>query len=680
VKLPISWLREFVDVPDDALAVSTRLAGCGFAAESVDGDVIDFEVTANRPDCLSVLGLAREAATAFSLPLRAPSPAGDAGLNTPSSGPTVPVVIDTPACGRYAMVVADVRVAASPAWLADRLIAAGVRPINNIVDVTNYVMLELGQPMHAFDYAKLTGPEIHVRAARAGEQLTTLDGETRKLAAGMPVIADRDRAVALAGVMGGRATEVSNATTRIAIESAWFDPKAVRLMARKVGLNTEASARFERGADIDNPVRAIARALALIGSIDAGRAAGPVVDVYPAPVHAPVIDLRREYLNRLLGLRDAHAIPAADVVRVLTSLGFGVESAGADWRVTVPAFRVDVTREADLVEEVGRHWGFDRIPATFPALRTAPPIRSFGVTEDHRLARLMSGAGLQEAATFTFIEHAMAAPFVADASRLVTIANPLSEKFVVLRPSLIPGLLDALVYNRHRQQEDVRLFESGAVFSAECERRAIGWVLSGSRTDHWSERREGVDFFDAKGIAELVGRAMGRAIDVQPGDDLTFCAPGRRARLVSGGTACGWIGQVAPTVVAARGLKASDAVYAGEIDLREIEKSRKDWRGTTTPPRHPAVVRDLSFVVNQATAAADILRAIQRVPRTQTSPAVTVRIFDHYEGKGIPDHHVSLSFRLMLQAEDRTLTDTEVQDAVDAIVRAITAGFGATLR
>ncbi|MFI5177268.1 MAG: phenylalanine--tRNA ligase subunit beta [Vicinamibacterales bacterium] len=663
MRVPLSWLREFADVPADTTAVASRLGLCGFNVEGIDGEVIDFEITANRPDCLSVYGLAREAAAAFGVDLRTPDLAA-----TTSGAASVKVSVGDPGCSRYALAVVDVTVGPSPDWLAARLIAAGVRPINNVVDLTNYVMLELGHPMHAFDVAKLAGPEIRVRRARAGERLTTLDGQNRALDDTMLVIADRDRPVAIAGVMGGADSEVSAGTTRIAIESAWFQPGSVRATSKKLGLKTEASARFERGADLTAPVRALARVRTLLEKTGAGKFVGPVSDVYPQPAAARALALERGHMKRLLG----DAVPDADVERILTRLGFNATAAGQGWSVTVPAFRVDVAREADLIEEVGRHWGFDRIPVSFPALRTPPRPSLPGVTRGRALRRLLCGAGLQEAVTFTFIEDDWATAFAADGERL-TLTNPLSEKFATLRPSLVPGLVDSLAHSRRRESADVRLFEVGTVFSRRGERQSIGWVLTGSLGSHWSGNGGPLGFTDTKGVASLLASAYGRNLDVTDGAGLSWCVEGRRAHLQLDGAAAGWIGQLSAT----RGLGPGDDVFAGELDLDALGPGAPALRPIAALPRFPSIVRDLSIVVSERLPAADVRGTIRRnAPATM----VAVQEFDRYQGKGVPGGHLSLSLRLTFRASDRTLTDTEVQQAVDAIVAALVREHGAVLR
>lgn len=677
MKAPVSWLHEFADLPASATVaeIAEHIAGVGFEVAGIEGDVIDFEITANRPDCLNIRGLAREAATGYRVPgpeSRVPSPES----RVQSPGSAVPVTIESELCGRYALAMADVKVGPSPAWLAERLTACGVRPINNVVDVTNYVMLEMGQPMHAFDVVRLAGPEIRVRLARAGETLTTLDGQARALDASMLIIADRDRAVAVAGVMGGATSEVSASTTRIALESAYFQPATVRATSKRMSLKTEASTRFERGADPAAAVAALSRALDLLEHVGAGRRAGGVTDVCPTPVAERFVTLRRTHLDRLLG----DNVPDEDVGRILTSLGFVAGAAGADWTVRVPTWRVDVTREADLIEEVGRHWGVNRVPARFPALHTAPRRSNAGVLRARRIRRLLCGAGLQEAVTFTFIEQAAAAPFIEDPAQLVSIANPLSEKFAALRPSMLPGLLDALIYNRRRDMDDVRLFEAGAVFSTAGERQRVGWVLCGARLAHWSQPLTGVDLYDALGVADVLTDAYILACHTEPATDTPWFVPGRAAALIAdcgtGPRRIGTVGQLRPGIAADRGL-AAGTVVAGEIDVDALRDSTVAGRRVTPLPRHPAVIRDLSILLDAGLPAAAVRATIRaHAPAT----LVDVREFDRYQGTGIPGGQVSLSLRLTFRDRDRTLTDAEVQQAVEIIVDALASTHGAALR
>jgi phenylalanyl-tRNA synthetase beta chain len=679
VKAPASWIRELGGLPADLSTetIARGIADVGFEIASIDGDVIDFEITANRPDCLSVRGLAREGATKF----RGSGVPGFRGSEVPEfrssgvpefRGAEVQVEIASPLCGRFALAMADVTVGPSPQWLVDRLTACGVRSINNIVDVTNYVMLEMGQPMHAYDAAKVAGNRLVARLAAKGETLTTLDGVKRTLDASMLVIADDSGAVGVAGVMGGAASEVSPATTRIALEAAYFQPAAVRATSKRLGLKTEASTRFERGADVNGGPEAIAMALDLLERIGAGRRASAITDVYPAPHTPRTVALRPAKLARLLG----DAVPAADVEHILSSLGFALAPATDGWTVTVPSWRVDVAREADLIEEVGRHWGVNRVPATFPALQAPPRVSDAGVLRSRRLRRLLCGAGLQEAVTFTFMERAAAEPFVAAGTTLVEIANPLSEKFAVLRPAIVPGLLDALIYNRRRGMDDVRLFEAGAIFSAAGESQQVGWVLSGSRDAHWSLGDTPVDVFDALGVATVVADAWGVTLTSSPADAPGYVA-GRTAQLALDGRVVGMVGQVDARVAEARGLPQGATVVAGHLDLAAFSGDGTTIAKVAAVPRFPAVVRDIALLVADSLPAAALRATIRQQPIPWLRSVVE---FDRYQGRNIPAGKVSLAFRLTFQDDGRTLTDAEVDDAFTRIVDAVVAAHEAEVR
>ena len=688
MRLVVSWLREFVDIKASADEIAGTLGLRGFEVASIEpldgGDaVIDVEVTANRPDALSVLGLAREVGTAYQLPVAVPSaestslrlatlPAGDSDR--------IKVAIEDPdLCPRYAAAVAQVQVGASPAWMGARLQAAGVRPISNIVDVTNYVNIEIGQPMHAFDLARLAGPEIRVRRARPGEAITTLDGVDRTLDDTMLVIADRDRAQAVAGVMGGAASEVSASTREIVFESAYFKPPSVRRTSKRLGLKTEASSRFERGADISIQVVALQRAIALMEQIGAGRAVPPVVDCYPAPRGPRTLHLRRDRITRLFGAR----VPDADVVRILQGLGLEVRTAADGWDVVAPTYRVDLTREADLIEEVGRHYGFDKLEATFPAVTQPAGAPDARVVRDQLARRIMTGAGFSEAVSFGFIE-AKAAELFGDG--LVPIANPLSAKFDTLRPLLLPGLVDAVAHNRRHGRRDVRLFEIGTRFTARGETRAIGVAWTGSAGgEHWSGGAREVDFFDIKGVVEHLCDVLGVPVRLQPHRE-RFLVPGQAAAILAASgaaqdTALGIAGQIAPAIADARGLPRQDRVLAAELDLDALWRAKAAAFDAARPlPRHPQVVRDLSFVVADTLPAEIIRGTILAAGRGLRAPLVAASFFDRYQGQGVPQGAVSLSIRLTFQAADRTLTDAEVQQGVDTILAALVAQHAAVQR
>ena len=691
MRLLVSWLRDFVDVTVSAAKIAEGLALRGFEVASLealgtDDAVIDFEIPANRPDCLSVLGLAREVATLYDLPLTLPSTDLDARVAlkaTPtgeSDGLKV-TIEDSDLCPRYGAAVAAVTVGPSPAWLGARLEAGGVRPINAIVDVTNYVLLELGHPMHAFDLGKLSGAEVRVRRATPGEVITTLDGAEHQLEPDVLAIADASRAQAIAGVMGGLASEVSAGTQRVAFESAYFKPASVRRTSKRLGLKTEASSRFERGADINAPVVALARAIALMEQIGAGRAIGPIVDRYPQPRGPMGLHLRRARLALLLGA----TVADADVQRILRGLGLTVTPATDGWDVVAPTFRVDLLRESDLIEEVGRHWGFDRLEPTFPVQTTPARPPDPRIARDQLVRRALTAAGLSEAVTFGFVEAKAADLFAADGGS-VPIANPLSAKFDTLRPSLLAGLVDAVAHNRRHGRRDVGLFEVGARFSANGETRGVGVAWTGGvASTHWSGGAREVDFFDVKGVTEqLCG-----LLDVSPRFETArepFLVPGQAATVrsatgPSAGAILGRIGQLAPGIAESRGLPRQDRVFVAELNLDLIWAARIETEDATNPlPRHPFVVRDLSIVVADTLPAEIIRGTIQTAGAKMDAPLAAVVFFDRYRGEGIPDGSVSLSVRLTFQAVDRTLTDEEVQQGFDTILAALVREHDAVQR
>jgi phenylalanyl-tRNA synthetase beta chain len=565
--------------------------------------------------------------------------------------------------------------------MQSRLRAAGVRPTSNIVDVTNYVLIELGQPMHAFDHARLGGAQIRVRTARPGEVLLTLDGKQRELSPEMLVIADAERAVAVAGVMGGGDSEVTSDTKTIVFESAHFDALSVRRTSKALGLKTEASMRFERGTDPRLPLTAMERACALLEMIDGGASRGTVVDRYPVRVEPTALRLRRGRITGLLGI----AIPDTDVRRVLEALGFALREAEGGWDVTVPTRRVDVTREVDLIEEVARHCGFDRIPVTFPALTVAPPPVDPRIIRTRQLRALATGQGFSEAVTFGFTSLPAAEAFVTGET-IVPIKNPLSEAFAVLRPSLLPGLVESAGRNVRRGQRDVQLFEIGNRFSCESgESQAIAFIWTGAgRPQHWSERTREVDFFDATSLVSTIAEGLDASVLFQPSSP-SFLVAGQAAAVVATardasattGNPVGLVGRLTAAVAESLGLPAEVPAYVAELAIEALAQFRRSTLKATAPPRFPSVDRDISILVDETTAA----QSVRETVRALAIPHLAgLREFDRYAGKGIPDGKVSLSLRLTFRSSDRTLTDAEVQNAMDAVLVALRDAHGAVQR
>jgi len=566
-----------------------------------------------------------------------------------------------------------VTIGPSPKWMQDRLAMCGVRPISNIVDITNYVMLELGQPMHAFDLAKMRQGKIVVRRAKAGESMTTLDGKKRTLSGDMLVIADAECAEDIGGVMGGASSEISSATKRVAFEAAYFAPSQIRSTSKKLGLKTEASSRFERGADRTAPPRAMARALQLLEQIGAGSFTGDATDNYPTPYQPRTTHLDRARIRGLLGMD----VPDESVTRILSSLDFDPEMTSTGWIVTAPPWRVDMHRQVDLIEEVGRHHGFEHLPTTFPGVEQAPPPSDPRIARDRRARTALLGIGFSEAISFAFIASKAAEPFL-DGQEPVAIANPLSELFTTMRPSLLSGVIDAVSHNRRHGRPDVRLFEIGTRFSPDGETRGAGFAWTGLATpDHWSGARRAVDFYDVKGVVDQLAAEY----QVTPSFSETkksYLVEGRTAAIVVNGKTIGVFGQLAPAIAAARDLPATDEIYAGEIDLDALSAAAPaETLRAAALPKYPSVVRDVSILVAD-TLSAETVRGTIRSAAPET--LIQIREFDRYQGKGIPDGKVSVSFRLTFQSPDRTLTDDEVQAAMQRIMDALTDNLQAVQR
>jgi phenylalanyl-tRNA synthetase beta chain len=701
MKVLLSWIREFVDVDDSAEGIGRRLSLRGLALEGIEpistlrrppgqgepapDEVLDFDVTANRPDCLSVAGIAREIAVTYRLPFKAHgaggAPNGGPAAGTSRNGVAI-AIADPDLCERYVGAVADVSIGPSPGWLSDRLTACGIRPISNVVDITNYVLLELGHPMHAFDYAKLAGPAIIVRRARRGESIRTLDGRPRSLNADMLVIADAERAAAVGGVMGGADSEVTDATRRIVFEAAWFKPQSVRATSRALGLRTEASIRFERGADPEAPVVAAARANQLLALTGTGTPVGGIIDVHPRPYQPRTLLLAHPRVAGLLGMN----VSDQEVVAILTALGFSVTRAPGGWSVVPPSWRVDMRRDVDLIEEIGRHHGFEHLPSTFQSAWPPPAPSDPRIARDCRARDVGLAAGFSEAISFGFIEARHAEPFLG-ADSPVALANPLSEKFAVMRPSLVPGLVAAVGHNRRHGRKSVQLFEIGTRFTARGEIRSMALVWTGlATTEHWSGAARAVEFFDIKGVVEALGTGFGVELAWEPPAAGTVARAvlmeGRAAEIgvkTAGGVVnAGWAGQLAGFIGDAHDVPSDDAVYAAEIDLdRFTDAAAVATRLVRPLPRFPAVVRDIAMLVDDTLSAATVRGTIRA---TAPETLVGVAEFDRYQGPGVPVGKVSLAIRLTYQSAERTLTDAEVQESTEGIVRALEQALGAVQR
>jgi phenylalanyl-tRNA synthetase beta chain len=653
----------------------------------LDDTIFEIEITPNRPDVLAIVGVAREVAALTGAPFRYPQVTVKEG-ESPAAALAAVEIADPDLCPRYAArVITGLTVKPSPPWLAQRLRTVGLRPINNVVDVTNYVLWELGQPLHAFDRDRLEGGRIVVRRARPGERLTTLDGRERALAPDMLMICDAARPVAVGGVMGGADSEVRAGTTTVLLESACFNPGSIRRTSRALSLSSDASYRFERGADIEGVIPALDRAAYLMADLGGGTVAHGVLDVYPAPRPHSRIALRLERVERVIGA----APPRAEAVRILQALGFAVDDTGPTLQVVVPSFRRDIVQEDDLVEEIVRIWGYDQIPLILAGGGELSPVtRPAGLRVTRAASRALVDAGLAECITYAFVDPARLKLLGwDDPARLVALQNPLSAERSVMRPSLLPGLLEVLATNVHRQNPDVRAFEVGTIFSphreSDGDRPAheelwLGLALTGLRAPRaWHSGRERVDVYDAKGMAELVLAAAGapRAETTPwgPGQEPAYLEPGRSARLVREGEELGWFGEVSAQVREAFDLDAP--VFAAGVALGALAARPTPVARYAPLPRFPAVQRDLALVVADDVTVAQVEAAIRGMDAAWLT---RVQVFDVYSGSQVGAGRRSLAFGLTFQAPDRTLTDAEVNEQHARVVRELGRRFGAEVR
>jgi phenylalanyl-tRNA synthetase beta chain len=653
----------------------------------LDDWILEIEITPNRPDALSVVGVAREISALTRAPFRFPQVSVKEG--EPDASSLAAVEIEAPdLCPRFcARVVTGLTVRPSPPWLAQRLRAVGLRPINNLVDVTNYVMWELGQPLHAFDRDTIARHTIVVRRARAGERITTLDGQERALGPDMAMVCDPERALAVGGVMGGAETEVTDRTSSVLLEAAYWDPGSIRRTSRSLGLATDAAYRFERGGDIEGLSEALGRAAQLMADLGGGTVARGMLDVYPSPRAHPWITLRLSRVERLIGA----CPPRDEAVRILQALGFAVDDSAADLQVIVPSFRRDIFQEDDLVEEIIRIWGYDKIPlARDTGGQLLPVTRPAGLRLVRAVSAQLTAAGLVECISYAFVDpDRLERMGWTEASQLIALENPLSREHSVLRPSLLPGLLDALATNASHQMTDARLFEVGHVFMPRRdedvdrpvhEERWVGLALTGLRQPRaWHAPRERVDVYDAKGMAELVLAAAGVSDwEATPWPENAFpryLEPGRGGRLVAGGRDVGAFGELALPVREAFDLAAP--VFVAELSLSTLLALPPWTPRYQTLPRYPAVQRDLALIVPDVVTAGEVEAAI----RAMRLPLLTrVVLFDVYTGDQIGPGRRSLAWSLTFQAPDRTLRDGEVNELHRGIVSELVKRFPAEVR
>jgi phenylalanyl-tRNA synthetase beta chain len=705
MKVLYDWLKEFVDVTLSPEELRDRLSMAGIAVEGLEqtpaGPLLDIELTINRPDCLAHYGIAREVATLERTELRHKSSSQyPAAQSTPSAENFTNVArveIESPElCGRYtARVIRGVKVQPSPAWLRQRLEALGQASINNVVDATNYVMLELGQPMHAFDLHKLADQHIVVRRARAGEKIRTLDGIERTLSPEMCVIADTARAVAIGGVMGGAETEISFATREILLESAWFDPISIRRTSKQLGLRTEASMRFERGADQEAAATASQACAALIADLARGEILSGIVDVYPRPREPLALKLSRKELLRSMGAD----VPDIEIEQILRSLGFSPQridhehvnqqSSAAVWQCTQPSWRQDVTREVDLIEEVARHFGLDKFPPTLHVSKR-PAARLPHADAEDRLRERLIGLGYHEVVSIPLVNAEEDALFRPSGVEPARISNPLAADASLMRSTGLVSMAHALAWNLNRGQRNVRLFEIGRSYTmkdgAPHETRILALGATGlAREKGVFESPREYEFADLKGDLDQLGGLAGGIEWTDALPPLKWQSPAQAGQVSlakqpgdTKGQHFGAAGQLSQAV--AGQLKIRQNVFLAELQLPAFltaVRSAQTQRTYRPLSRFPSVERDFALVVRDGTKFSDIRNAIRAVGIAELA---SVEAIDTFRGKQLQPGTFSLLVRVTFQSYQTTLTEAQVADFSSKILDTLQRQLGASLR
>ncbi len=692
MKVVYNWLKDFVDVPvaPDQLAARLALAGTniGGIENGPHGAVIDAEITSNRPDCLSHLGIAREVAAIYKLPLKKvlPKPAESSA----KAADAVRVDIQAPElCGRFtARVIRGVKIQPSPAWLRDRLEASGVASISNVVDVSNYVMLELGHPLHTFDYDKVRDHRIVVRRARPGEKMRTLDGLERAFDPSIGMISDGDasRAVGVAGLMGGADTEISFSTKNVLIECAWFEPVSVRRAARSLKLHTEASTRFGRGADPEMAEVASRRAAELILQVAGGELLSGVVDVYPGKLAPKRIRITRAEILRVMGAD----VPDKEIESILGALGFspvrvdqnrGSEgSLLASWECTQPSWRAEVEREIDLIEEVARIYGLDKFPPRLPAAHQGAARLPHHEAET-RLRERLIGLGYREILTIPHVAEERDALFRPDGTQSARLANPLSEEAGVLKSTGFVTMAAAIEWNLNHGQRNVRLFEIGSHYrldgAAAVETRVLTLGATGqSREKDLVDAARDYSFADLKGDVDTLGELAGGFRWNEGGPDWMHAA--QRARILLGGEVLGEAGQLARRI--AEKLKLRQEVFLAELRLTPLNaavRARKNSARYQPLPRFPSVERDFSLLLADDRRFSDVEHSIRSL---QIAEIDSVQAADLFRGKNVPSGKYSLLVRVNFQSREATLTESQIADFSARIVAILEKDLAAQLR
>ncbi len=679
MKISIDWLKDYIalDLPNsDVIEALNSIGILVDDWEETGGDtILELETYANRPDTLGHVGVARELGAALGLEQKKIEAAVLESEENISDHFSVQIW-DEDLCPRYCgKIVVGIEVGPSPEWMQERIKAMGLNPVNNVVDVTNYVLFATSQPIHAFDLAKLQGDEIIVRRAKRGETLRTLEGMDVALSNEMLVIADHKRPVALAGIIGGEESAVTEDTEAVFIESATFDPVSVRRTWKEVGIQTDASYRFERGADIGFPLQAAELAASLLTQMG-GRAYRGVLDVYPKARRAKSVILRHHRITELLGVE----VERDFVVRTLAKLKFGVTSLQpGTWRISVPSFRVDIEREADLIEEIARFFGYENIPARLPSMETIDLKLDHDRMQEAELRELLFHHGFDEVVNFSFSDPVKQSLFPIK-NQAVAIRNPISSRAAHLRTTLLDGLFQSIAWNRNRGSQGVHIFEIGNIFSRNDsdiqEQHRLGMATWGELEPlHWQRDAGPTDFFHLKGSCERLMQHLGYGPVVFRKQDHPVFEEGYALMLLCKGAEAGVLGRVKSSILEDYGIE--EPVWALEIDLDTLFDLQIQGFKFNPVARYPSVARDVSFLVGQEVSYQEIQQTIEtlNLPHLERFD-----LYDRYTGPSVPQGKVSLSIRLTFRHSQRTLLAEEVDALQQKIMKALQTGFDLHLR
>ena len=680
----INWLKDYVDFDWSPEDLAHHLTMAGIEVESIDviGDdhVLELDLTPNRGDCLGMINLARELAAIQGKKVKIPEVHVEE--NEEDIQQYIDVEIKNPdLCRRYAArMVKNVTIKPSPDWMQKRLIASGIRPINNVVDITNFVLLETNQPLHAFDYDLLgEQKKIIVRTARAGESIVTLDDIERSLSTDMLLITESDQPVALAGIMGGQNSEIQENTTRVLIESACFNGVNIRRTSRQLALRSDSSIRFEKGVDINGILYAADRAAQLIAELGDGEVVGGVVDCYPDPQLPIHVSLRPQRVNQLLGTE----LDKDTIRSLIQRLDFRISEEEGVFKVYIPTYRPDITMEVDLIEEVARLYGYDKIPAVLPHMRTTQggldPYQRF----IERIKTILS-AQLYEVVNYSFISpkyfSMLQIPEDDKLRDIVRIANPLSEEYSVMRTLLLPGLLDTMSRNLARKNDNLAMFEVGSVFYPSADNlpdevRKVAAIVAGKTESNWVQNAVNMDFFYLKGIVERLLHKLGIPAASWVESKEPYYHPGRSAMIVVEDRVIGTMGEIHPAVRAEFDIRPRACAF--ELDIKSLFALSRNPTMRQEIARYPSIERDLAIIVDDNIKAVDMLTLIKEHGQPLLQDVV---VFDIYTGDQVPEGAKSVAFRLTFQSTERTLNEEEVNVCMEKIMQALADKMEAELR